>query len=112
VDIFVIDEQFIEETSSISRFTVEITVLDIRDVNKEAVNDKFWRNDNRHDIWNTTHSILKTARTKVLKDYNDEDIILVSATSATRLSLVKSNMLDGWQQTWTVDVPDDFTTIC
>lgn len=111
VDINVLNEPFTENTA-ISRYNVEITVADIRDVNKEEVNDKFWRNDNRHDNWNTTHKILKTARGKVKTDNNDSGIELVTATPAERLIFVKENALDGWQQTWTIDVDDDYTTIC
>ena len=51
-----------------SRFVVEINVLDVRDNNKEEVNDKFWKNDNRHDNLNTTYAILKKARDRMVKD--------------------------------------------
>lgn len=111
VDINVLSDESIESTS-VTRFSVEITVLDIRDVNKEEVRDKFWRNDNRHDIWNTTHSILKTARNKMIKNHLDTDITIDSYTSAERQTFVLSNALDGWQQTWNIDVPDNYTTIC
>jgi hypothetical protein len=111
VDINVIGEDETGNTA-ITRFNVEITVLDIRDFNKEDVNDKFWRNDNRHDIWNTTHAILKTARNKLIKDHLNTDITVDSYTSAERMSAVLTNTLDGWQQTFTIDVPDTFTTIC
>lgn len=111
VDVFVVNE-VVTNNTAVTRFNVEITVLDIRDINKEEVNDKFWRNDNRHDNWNTTHAILKTARNKMFKNHLDTDITLESATTAERLIVVKENTLDGWQQSWTIDVPDEQTTIC
>lgn len=111
VDVFVINELQTENTA-ISRYTVEITVLDIRDFNNEEVIDKFWRNDNRHDIWNTTQSILKTARNKMIKDHLGTDITLESYTDVKRVIFEKANTLDGWQQTWIIDVPDTLTTIC
>lgn len=111
VDINVIDDAPTDSTA-ITRFNVQITVLDIRDINKEEVIDKFWRNDNRHDNWNTTHSILKTARNKMIKDHLDTDITIDTYTNAERMIIAKENMLDGWQQTWTIDVPDNLTTIC
>lgn len=111
VDINVVSDDSIPSTA-VTRFSVEITVLDVRDVNKEEVRDKFYRNDNRHDIWNTTHSILKTARTKMIKNHLETDITIDSYTPAIRQTFVLSNALDGWQQTWIIDVPDTFTTIC
>ena len=111
VDINVLNSPFVEN-SGISRFNVEITVLDIRDINNEQVNDKFWRNDNRHDNWNLTYAILNTALTKIVKDHLATDISLDTATNAERFNSVKENVLDGWQQTWTIDMPDTLTTIC
>ena len=110
-NVFVVEE-LVTENTAISRYSVEITVLDIRDINKEQVNDKFWLNDNRHDNWNTTQAILKTARNKMLKNHLETDITIESYTSAERIIITKENMLDGWQQTWIIDVPDTLTTIC
>ena len=110
-NVFVVEE-LVTENTAISRYSVEITVLDIRDINKEQVNDKFWLNDNRHDNWNTTQAILKTARNKMLKNHLETDITIESYTSAERIIITKENLLDGWQQTWIIDVPDTLTTIC
>ena len=111
VDINVINEVYLT-TTAVTRFNVEITVLTPRDMSNEVTLDKFWRHDNRHDNWNLTHSILKTARVKILKDHLDTEIGLNAATSATRFFAVKENLFDGWQQTWTIDIPDDLTSIC
>lgn len=111
VDVFVIDEVAIDNTA-MTRYNVEITVLDIRDINNEEIIDKFYRNDNRHDNWNTTQAILKTGRNKMLKNQQENDITIDSYTNALRMVIQKENMLDGWQQIWSVDVPDDLTTIC
>ena len=92
-------------------FDVEITVLDIRDVNKENVKDRFWHNDTRHDSWNDTLGVLNLARNKVIKDI-DRDITLSAATQADKITFAYMNGLDGWQQTWTVEVPDNFTSVC
>jgi hypothetical protein len=98
--------------TALTRFNVEITVVNLRDVNKEIVNDKFWLNDNRHDNWNMTRAILKKAQNKIIKDTTGTYITLESSTDAERLSWRFENTLDGWQQTWTLDVPDDLTTVC
>ena len=113
VHINVIDSPFIsEQTTALVRFNVEVTVVDIRDVNKEIVNDKFWLNDNRNDIWNETRNILKEAENKLIKDIARTDITIVTSTSADKLSWAKENTLDGWQQTYTIDVPDTYTKSC
>lgn len=97
---------------NVTRFEVSINVLDIRDVNKENVKDKFWHQDNRHDIWNTTRAVLKRAENKMIKDTEQTDITLTDATSAEKVTYAYMNGLDGWQQTWTIDVPDELTTVC
>lgn len=111
VDIYIMTSPLIQTSTSISQFTVDITVVDIRDFSNEDVNDKFYHNDNRHDNWNLTHSILKTAFAKVVKNYRDENIHLESSTDAERIVFGKENGLDGWRTTWTISVEDN-TSIC
>jgi len=101
-----------EDNTSTIRFNIVVSVMDIRDVNKQDVKDKFWHNDTRHDSWNDTLSVLNLARNKVLRDHLRNNITLVTATSAERASWAYRNGLDGWSQTWTIDVPDTFTAIC
>ena len=100
------------QNTNVTRYDVSINVLDIRDVNKEQVKDKFWHNDNRHDIWNTTRAILKLAENKMIKDTSCTDITLIDAASAEKVTYAYMNWLDCWQQTWTIDVPDELTTVC
>ena len=101
----------VSNTSTVN-YNVVITVVDIRDVNKEEDRDKFWKNDNRHDNWNTTAYILRTGQVKMIKEIYGEDVNLVDATAAQQLDGVRENVLDGWQQTWTVSVPDIYVKAC
>lgn len=101
----------LDNTSTI-RFNIDINVLDIRDVNNEEDPDRFWHNDNRHDSWNDCLSVLNLARNKIIKDHLDNLITLSGATDAQRITYAYGNGLDGWSQTWTIDVPDNFTSIC
>ncbi len=113
VHIQITDSPFLgNENTSMIRFNVDITVLDIRDVNKEEFKDKFWHNDNRHDIWNETFSILSLARNKLVKDHLQNDITISGASSATPVTYAYGNGLDGWTQSLTIDVPDNFTSVC
>lgn len=113
VHLDVTSSPFIEEqTTALSRFVITINVLDIRDVNKEDIKDRFWFNDGRHDSWNDTFSVMKLARDKAIKDYLRNDITLVTTTGAERVTYAYMSGLDGWQETWTIDVPDNFTAVC
>lgn len=112
VHILVTDSPYVGDNTAVVRYTVEITVVDIRDINKEDVLDKFWTNDNRHDNWNTTRAILKLAQDKLIKDILENDVTLVTSSSAIPENYSRENLLDGWQQTWTIDVPDLLTDVC
>ena len=101
-----------DSNTSTSQYNVVVTVVDIRDINKEEDRDKFWKNDNRHDNWNTTRHILRTAEVKMIKEIYGNNINLVTTTGAELLSFVRENTLDGWQQTWTIDVPDEYVRAC
>jgi len=109
VHIDVTDAPYVSGNTANTQFNIAVTVLDIRDVNKENVKDKFWHNDTRHDSWNDTYSVLKLATNRMVKH---QDISLNTATSAERITYAYMNGLDGWQQTWTLDVPDNFTSVC
>lgn len=100
------------QNTAVVRYDIEVNVLDIRDINKEEVNDKFWLNDNRHENLDTTRAILKLGLNKMVKDTLDTDITVDSATAAEPVIYAFSNLLDGWKQTWTIDVPDFITTVC
>lgn len=113
VHIDVISSGFIGKANlGVTRYDVLISVMDIRDVNKEENKDRFWHNDNRHDNWNTTRAILKRAENKLIKGHLDSSIRYVSGTEAIKQNWVYMNGLDGWEQTWTIDVPDTLSTIC
>jgi len=101
----------IANTSTVS-YNCLITVVDIRDINKEEDRDKFWKNDNRHDNWNTTRHILRTGELKMVKETYGENVSLASAGSAELLNIVRENLLDGWQQQWTIEVPDVYVKSC
>jgi hypothetical protein len=112
VHFVVTDSPFIGlDTTGVTRYSVEVTVVDIRDVNKEEDRDKVYKNDNRHDNWNLTRSILRTAEAKLIKQKYDA-LNLIDASSAAPLSFSKENLLDGWQQTWTIDVDDIYVSKC
>ena len=113
VHIDVTDSPFTNTINTVtSQYNVLITVVDIRDINKEEDRDKFWRNDNRHDNWNTTRHILRTAEVKMIKEIYSDEVCLDGAGNAELLSFVRENSLDGWQQNWTLSVVDKYVKAC
>ena len=100
------------DNTSTSQYNVIITVVDIRDINKEDDRDKFWRNDNRHDNWNLTRAILRTAEVKMIKEMFGENVSLNSAQVLSYFPCSGENTLDGWQQTWNIQVPDEYVKTC
>ena len=75
-------------------FLFEIHILKIRDIAKVPSLDKWVRNDNELDNYNTCVNIANKLFAN-LKNYNTNDIELVSQTTPEIISLEFMNMLDG-----------------
>ena len=100
------------DQTAITRYNVEVTALDIRDKNNEYSLDKVWYNDNRQDNWNRTRAILKFLHNRLIKVADDDQVTLVSATDAIRIDNEFANNLDGWTQTFTIEIWDQYTKVC
>lgn len=100
------------DQTAVTRYDVEVTALDIRDNNKEYSLDKVWYNDNRQDNWNRTRAILKFLHNRLIKVEDDDQISLVSASECLRIDNEFANNLDGWTQTFTIDIWDQYTKVC
>jgi hypothetical protein len=88
-------------------FDIEITSLDIRNVVKSNVRDKFLGNDNELDNLNTCHAILNHLITKLKLQYNDFDVELLNEPNLIPMLLQFSNQLDGWQTTLTLGIKNE-----
>ena len=75
-------------------FLFEIHILKIRDISKTPSSDKWLRNDNELDNYNTCVNIANRLFT-LLKFNSTDDIDLVSQTNPEIVSLSFLNMLDG-----------------
>lgn len=75
-------------------FLFEIHILKIRDTNKIPSTDKWLRNDNELENYNTCVNIANRLFAH-LKNYNEYDIDLLSQTTPEVISLAFINMLDG-----------------
>lgn len=92
------------------RFTVE--ALDIRNMTKTQVTDKFNGNDNEIDNLNSTFSILRYAINKMRKTISEYDVELISVTDPTPILLQYTSALDGWRMEVTLMVSDNINTCC
>ena len=77
-----------------SQITFEITHLDVRDENKNGVEDKFAWNDNRWENWSVSYSVLLNLLAK-LKLIRVDGIEFVSSSDPTIINKDFQTGLDG-----------------
>jgi len=93
-------------------FDVELTCVDIRDINKEIVNDKFWKNDNEVDNHNETLATINRIWTSMYRDFERNDITASENPSLEKITLDYKNLLDGWKLTFEVEMPNTTLNLC
>ena len=94
------------------QFSVQIQCLDLRDINKEIVNDKFYENDNAVDNWNNTLSALNGVWVKAHRGFVNLDITASDNPTVTKIELANENLLDGWELDFNVELPTNQISIC
>lgn len=98
--------------NGVVNFTFEIAVVDIRNISKINVTDKFLGNDNELDNLNTCHAILNYMITQMRLQRNDDDIELQNDPTLQPILLAFTNALDGWKCDIEISVPNNDFTIC
>jgi len=93
-------------------FNVLIEAFTIRDINKEVVNDKFYGNDNEVDNHNEMLAIINRMWTSMYRDFADNLITASENPSFEKVTLDGLNMLDGWELTFAIDVPNTDLNLC
>jgi len=93
-------------------FNVLIEAFTIRDINKEVVNDKFYGNDNEVDNHNEMLAIINRMWTSMFRDFADNLITSSENPSFEKVTLDGLNMLDGWELTFAIDVPNTDLNLC
>lgn len=88
-------------------FTFTIWVLDIRNISKKPITDKFLKNDNELDNLNTTFAITNKFLTKLRLQRNNQDIELFANSTPTPIEFDFTNILDGWQFDVQLSIPND-----
>lgn len=109
IEIYVLNSSSSANTNAVTKYDVEITAVTVRDISKEQVNDKLYRNDNYHDNMNMMRGVLKLTEIKLQKS---KDVRLISTGAAEPITFKGQNLLDGWRQTWSFDVKDSLNTWC
>lgn len=93
-------------------FGVQIGCFDVRDINKEVVNDKFWENDNEVDNHNLTLAILNDIWVRLYKDFEQLNITASENPTLEIVTFEHKNLLDGWILDFTVELPNTELSIC
>ena len=93
-------------------FTFEVAVLDIRNISKQIVTDKFLKNDNELDNLNTTHAVLNRLITKLRLHNNDYKIQLNNVPTLTPIIFEEMNLLDGWRTELELIIPNTEINVC
>jgi len=94
------------------QMTFEVTYLDIRDIVKTVITDKFNGNDNRWDNLNQAHAVLNSLVTKLKLRRNEYDIELESTSEPLLIIGGFSNMLDGMSLIITLTYPNNKNNEC
>lgn len=93
-------------------FNIDLRCLTIRDINKEVVNDKFWKNDNEVDNLNETLAVLNRMWTTMYRDFDENNITASENPSLEPIIYDEKNILDGWVLTFTIEVPNTTLNLC
>ncbi len=99
-------------SSSTVSFDVDLQCLDIRDINKENVADKFWLNDNEVDNHNNTLSAINEVWVKMSRDFEQNNITASENPTITKITFSDKNLLDGWRIEFTVEMPILELSLC
>ncbi len=93
-------------------FTFEIVAVDLRNVSKQMVTDKWLGNDNELDNLNTTHAILNRLLTKLRNTRNDFRIELNNEPTCQPIIFEETNLLDGWRTEIELIIPNNEINVC
>jgi hypothetical protein len=93
-------------------FSFEIAVVDLRNISKQIVTDKFLSNDNELDNLNTCHAVLNRLVAILINKNNDYAIQLVNAPTLQPIIFEESNLLDGWRTDLELVIPNNEIIVC
>jgi predicted glycosyltransferase len=96
-------------TQQVNQVSLQIRVVEQRDINKMHTDTKFEGNDNVLDNLNVCHTIINDLLTYLSLQNNDDYIELISVSNLEPILFSDSNILDGWGVTITLSIPNDIS---
>lgn len=99
-------------SNSMATFIFEIAVVDLRNISKQPVSDKFLGNDNELDNLNTCHAVLNRLVSILQNQNNDYAIQLVNVPNLQPIIFEESNLLDGWRCDLELIIPNNEIIVC
>jgi hypothetical protein len=93
-------------------FTFEVTIVDIRNISKIPIIDKFYGNDNEIDNLNTTFAILNKLISKLKNLKNTDKIEMIDFTQPLPIIFEEKNLLDGWRTEIELAIPNNKVNAC
>lgn len=99
-------------SDSVIQFNVQIGCFDIRDINKDINDDKYYENDNEIDNLNSTMAILNRIWLLMIRDFEDVNITAIQLPSLEQFTESNMNLLDGWIMTFEVQMPNVTINLC
>lgn len=96
-------------TQQVNQVSLQIRVVEQRDINKMHTNTKFEGNDNVLDNLNVCHTIINDLLTYLSLQNNDDYIELISVSNLEPILFSDHNILDGWGVTITLSIPNDIS---
>jgi hypothetical protein len=99
-------------SNSMATFIFEVAVVDLRNISKQQVSNKFLGNDNELDNLNTCHAVLNRL-VSILQNQNNNDAIqLVNTPTLQPIIFEDSNLLDGWRTDLELIIPNNEIVVC
>ena len=92
-------------------FNVQIGCFDNRDINKEIVEDRFWKQDNEVDNLNETLATLNRLWLNMYRNFQSNNIT-ASEASLEPTTYGGSKLVDGWIMTFDVTIPNTTISLC
>lgn len=96
-------------TQQVNQVSLQIRVVEQRDINKMHTDTKFEGNDNVLDNLNVTHTIINDLLTYLSLQNNDENIELINVSNLEPILFSDHNILDGWGVTITLSIPNSIS---
>lgn len=99
-------------SNSMATFIFEVAVVDLRNISKQPVSDKFLGNDNELDNLNTCHAVLNRLVSILQNQNNNDGIQLVNVPTLQPIIFEESNLLDGWRCDLELIIPNNEIIVC